>query len=364
MLAEGLLTLAAQAGWTVVTAADTDAWDTARRGFGQLLGQGDPEQTKLAERRLDETRGPLAGAAGAQREEVRTTLAERWAGRLTDLMEEYGVAEADLRALVKEVHAALPTRMVSAFDHAVSAEKDINIKTHYGEDVTQAIYWGQPVEPDQTVTFPRIRNVDLSPEETASNLAAQVSLALWIGEAGNAPAARDQFAALLPACERVLGPEHPDMLAARGELAYWMGQAGDASAARDQFAALVPVCERVLGPEHPETLAARGELAYWTGQAGDASAARDQFAALVPVCEQVLGPEHPDTLTGRHNLANYVGHTDDAAGARISSPRSCRSANASPGQTIPIPSPPGLTSPTGPAGRETPRGLMYITRNY
>src|SRR5690349_14974149 len=106
MLAEGLLTLAAQAGWTVVTAADTAAWDTARCGFGRLMGQGDPEQTKLAEQRLDETREHLVGAAGAQREEVRTTLAERWAGRLTDLMEEHGVAEADLRALVKELHAA------------------------------------------------------------------------------------------------------------------------------------------------------------------------------------------------------------------------------------------------------------------
>ena len=170
MLAEGLLTLAAQAGWTVVTAADTDAWDTARRGFGQLLGQGDPEQTKLAERRLDETRDQLAGAAGTQREEVRTTLAERWAGRLTDLMEEYGVAEADLRALVKEIHAALPTRMVSAFDHAVSAEKDIKIKTHYGEDVTQAIYWGRHVEPDQTFTFRRIGDADLNPQEADNNL--------------------------------------------------------------------------------------------------------------------------------------------------------------------------------------------------
>ena len=161
MLAEGLLTLAAQAGWTVVTAADTDAWDTARHGFSHLLGQGDPEQTKLAERRLDETREQLAGAAGAQREEVRTTLAERWAGRLTDLMEEHGVAEADLRALVKEIHAALPARMVSASDHAVSAEKDMNVKTHYGEDVTQVFYRGQRAEPDQTFTFPRVDDLGL-----------------------------------------------------------------------------------------------------------------------------------------------------------------------------------------------------------
>jgi hypothetical protein len=42
---------------------------------------------------------------------------------------------------------------------------------------------------------------------------------------------------------------------------------GGCGRARDQFAALVPVRERVLGAEHPETLTARGSLAYWTGLA-------------------------------------------------------------------------------------------------
>src|SRR5690348_140672 len=34
--------------------------------------------------------------------------------------------------------------------------------------------------------------------------------------------------------------------------------------ARDQYAALLPICERFLGPDHPETLANRGNLASWT----------------------------------------------------------------------------------------------------
>ena len=46
---------------------------------------------------------------------------------------------------------------------------------------------------------------------------------------------------LLPVQERVLGPEHPDTLAARANLARWTGEAGDAAAARDLFAALLPV---------------------------------------------------------------------------------------------------------------------------
>jgi hypothetical protein len=81
--------------------------------------------------------------------------------------------------------------------------------------------------------------------------------------------ARDQFAALLPIYERVLGPKHPDTLTNRANLARWTGRAGDAVGARDQFAALLPNCERVLGPEHPDTLAYRASLARWTRQAGD-----------------------------------------------------------------------------------------------
>jgi len=64
-------------------------------------------------------------------------------------------------------------------------------------------------------------------------------------------------------------------LAAREELAYWTGCAGDAAAARDQFAALLSIRERVLGPEHPETLAVWYQLAHWTARAGDAAAAPD-----------------------------------------------------------------------------------------
>ena len=147
-------------------------------------------------------------------------------------------------------------------------------------------------------------------------LNARGNLARWTGEAGDAAAARDQFAALLPVRERVSGAEHPDTLNARGNLARWTGQAGDAAAARDQFAALLPVLQRVSGAEHPDTLHARANLAYWTGEAGDAAAARDQFAALLPVLQRVSGAEHPDTLTARSSLASWTGEAGDAAAAR------------------------------------------------
>ena len=70
----------------------------------------------------------------------------------------------------------------------------------------------------------------------------------------------------------VLGPEHPDTLAARGNLARWTGEAGDSAGARDQFAALLPVRERVLGAEHPVTLTTAPDsptgLGRWTAAVG------------------------------------------------------------------------------------------------
>ena len=47
-------------------------------------------------------------------------------------------------------------------------------------------------------------------------------------------------------------------------LANWTGEAGDAAAARDQYAALLPVHERVFGADHPSTRITRANLAHWT----------------------------------------------------------------------------------------------------
>src|SRR6266849_2922587 len=281
MLGECQLTLAALAGRIVVDAVATDGWETAERGYARLLGRGDAKQTRLAERWLEETRKQVAGGAGADMEMIRTALAMRWAGRLADLLEENPDAEAELRAMVQEIQAALPAEKLSVSNHAVFSNGDVSS------------YAAGPEHPGA--------------------LATRSELAYSAGQAGDAAAARDQFAALLPVAERVLGPEHPDTLAARASLAYWTGQAGDAAAARYQFAALLPVAERVLGPDHPDTLAAREELAYWTGCAGDAAAARDQFAALLVSYERVLSPEHAETLAVWYQLAHWTALAGDKA---------------------------------------------------
>jgi len=149
-----------------------------------------------------------------------------------------------------------------------------------------------------------------------ATLRARHDAALWTGEAGDNAAARDLFAVLLPERIAIIGADHPDTLQTRHNLALWTGQAGDPAAARDQFAALLPVRARVSGPDGYGTLATRRELARWTGEAGDAAAARDQFAALLCDRIAIVGDDPTDTLQLRHNVARWTGEAGDAAGAR------------------------------------------------
>ncbi len=153
MLAESLMALASLAGNTVVAAATTDAWEAVRHKFARLLGRGDPKQEQLAEQRLKETHQQLTVPGGADLEQVRAALAERWAGRLADLLEERPSAEADLRALVREIQEALPAGMVSAADHSIAAGRDITIIASGGA-VAAGVIHGNVTPPNPTQQGP------------------------------------------------------------------------------------------------------------------------------------------------------------------------------------------------------------------
>ena len=148
-LAEALVALAALAGNTVVTAAATDAWKSARKGFARLLGRGDPGKAKLAEERLAETRDRLTQAAGEDAEHTRAALEAQWVTRMRDLLEEDPGAEADLRALVEEIQARLPAGMASAADHAVAAGRDVNISADRG-GIAAGVIHGNVAPPGPT----------------------------------------------------------------------------------------------------------------------------------------------------------------------------------------------------------------------
>lgn len=121
-LVAALMALAVLAGNTVVTAAATDAWAAARKGFARLLGRGDPDKTKAAERRLEETRDQITQATGADLETVRAALEAQWTTRLADLLEDDPGLEVELRALVDQIQA-----QVSAADHSVAAGRDMHV---------------------------------------------------------------------------------------------------------------------------------------------------------------------------------------------------------------------------------------------
>jgi hypothetical protein len=139
-LEAALIALAALAGNTVVTAAVTDAWESARKGFVRLLGRGDRAKTKLAEERLAETRDQLTQATGADMESARAALEAQWVTRMRDLLEEDPGVEADLRTLVEEIQARLPAGMVTAADHSVAAGRDVNITASGGGTAAGVIH--------------------------------------------------------------------------------------------------------------------------------------------------------------------------------------------------------------------------------
>lgn len=153
MLAESLQTLAQLAGLTVVAAAVTDAWETARRGTARLLGRGDPKKEQLAGQRLEETHEQLTGLEGAELEQARAALAGQWAMRLADLLEEDPGVEAELRALVEEIQAAPPGEVVSAADHSVAAGRDVNVSADHGS-VSAAVLHGNVTPPGPTSPDP------------------------------------------------------------------------------------------------------------------------------------------------------------------------------------------------------------------
>jgi hypothetical protein len=132
MPGEVLMALAQFAGQTVAAAAITDVWDAVRGRFARLLGRGDARKTQVAEQWLAQTRQQLAAAAGSGLEQDQEAAAERWAGRFADLLDEDPSVEAELRGLVEEVAAQLPTGAVLAADHSVAAGRDVTITASGG----------------------------------------------------------------------------------------------------------------------------------------------------------------------------------------------------------------------------------------
>lgn len=147
--ADELMALAGLAGRTIVTAAATDAWESVRGKIARLLGCGDAERTKVAESRLEQTREQLS-AAGADEERVHAALADRWTGRVADLLEDVPGIDANLRALVDEIRASLPAGQVLSSDHSVAVGGDMSVSASGGA-MAAAVIHGNVAPPGPTV---------------------------------------------------------------------------------------------------------------------------------------------------------------------------------------------------------------------
>jgi tetratricopeptide (TPR) repeat protein len=103
------------------------------------------------------------------------------------------------------------------------------------------------------------------------------------------------------------GAMTPESLALAANLALWTVRhliaTADFSRAIEIGASVLLACEKALGPDHPDTLASRNNLAGAYASAGHLEKAIPLYEDTLGARERVLGPDHPDTLSSRNNLA-------------------------------------------------------------
>jgi tetratricopeptide (TPR) repeat protein len=103
--------------------------------------------------------------------------------------------------------------------------------------------------------------------------------------------------------ERVLGPDHPDILMAAEMLAEAYIAAGQAPEAVPWFKWVLDFQIRTLGQVHVSTIAARRNLGHALVSAGELSDAASVLERAVDDYERVCGPDNLDTLAAREDLA-------------------------------------------------------------
>jgi nephrocystin-3 len=121
---------------------------------------------------------------------------------------------------------------------------------------------------------------------------------------------------LSAACERLLGPEHPDTLTTMNNLSGTLYTRGDLEGAQRNQERVLEARTRLLGPEHPSTLASMGNLASTLKARGDLDGAQRFEERVLEAMTRLLGPEHPYTLTSMNNLAGTLSARGDVEGAQ------------------------------------------------
>lgn len=112
MLEQALVALAASGGSAVVTAAGTDAWDSARGRLARWLGRGDAEREGAELERLERTAVALRQAAPGEIERVSMRQEGTWQTRIEDLFE--GLPDAERTRAADELRSLLAPHTTGA----------------------------------------------------------------------------------------------------------------------------------------------------------------------------------------------------------------------------------------------------------
>ena len=163
-----------------------------------------------------------------------------------------------------------------------------------GDSAAQAVRIAEPLLADQE----RV----LGPDH-ADILTSRNNLALAYRAAGRADEAIPLQERTLADRERILGPDHHGTLTSRNNLAIAYQATGRAAEAIALYERALADRERILGPDHPDTLSSRGNLANAYRAAGRATEAIPLQERTLADMQRILGPGHPDTLSSRNNLA-------------------------------------------------------------
>lgn len=114
----------------------------------------------------------------------------------------------------------------------------------------------------------------------------------------------------LEACERDLGPDHPETIAALSSLALVSQRLEKFEQAEEMHAKSIEGYSRILGPEHPYTLTGRSNYALMLTHQGKHDQAEPMMRDILAIRVEALGPDHPDTLVSMALLIRVLRDTD------------------------------------------------------